>query len=117
MSTLSTLNLSSLPPATLRAALEASENRVRREKEKIEGEIRRLKKRLDELDRGGFPAAPEPSLPEPGHELKNVSSGSQRGKKRLRSDSPSDGEMSDEWYDRQWPIAKSRKLVDSGTDR
>ena len=44
-------DLSSLPPATLRAALVASEKRE--EKEKLRREIRKLQKRLDELEEAG----------------------------------------------------------------
>jgi len=45
-------NLASLPPATLRAALEASEKRIRREKEKVQKEIQKLQKRLREIEEG-----------------------------------------------------------------
>ena len=94
-------DLSSLPPATLRAALGASEKRVRREKEQIQKEIRKLQKRLRELDEGE--GAPEPE--------KNVASGSLRKAKRQRVDSSSDEDVGvGERYGRgRWPIAKARK--------
>jgi len=98
-------NLSSLPPATLRAALDASEKRIRREKEKIKKEIRQLQKRLEELEEGADGQEVEFEM--------NVAGGSQRKAKRPRADSPSDDdEAFDEKYSR-WPIAKVRK-VDSG---
>ena len=87
-STMSTQdNLSSLPPATLRAALEASEKRIRRqeEREKIEREIRKLQERLGELDEGEDAVEIEP-------EKKAIAGGSQRKAKRPRVDSPSDDE-------------------------
>ena len=97
-------DLSSLPPATLRAALDASENRVTREKEKIQGEIRKLQKRLKELEKGEGPPGPE----------KNVANRSQRRVKRSRDmdSSGEDDEAGDATYS-PWPIAKARK-VDSG---
>lgn len=61
-----------------------------------------MEKRLDELDRG--PGVSELESEE------NVASGSQRKRERPRVDSPSDDEVISEWYDRQWPIAKARKL-------
>lgn len=100
-------DLSSLPPAVLRAALEASEKRIQREREKIKKEMHQLQKRLDELDQGT-------DAPEQGPE-KPVAGGS-KGKKRQRADSDSSDDESDEaidvdeWYDGQWPIAKVRKL-------
>jgi len=98
-------DLSSLPPATLRAALDASEKRIRREKEQIQREIRRLQKRLEELDEGA-------DAQEVGLEI-NAAGGSQRKVKRIRIDSPSDDdEVVEEKYSR-WPIAKARR-VDSG---
>jgi len=93
-------DLSSLPPATLRAALDASEKRVRREKDKIQRDIRKLQKRFDELEEGEAEVALEP---------KNVAGGSQRKAKRPRVDSSSDDEFVDERYSR-WPIAKARKV-------
>jgi hypothetical protein len=77
-------DLSSLPPATLRAALEASEDRTKREKKKIQREIRKLQKQLGELEQGADASEPEvePDTPV-------VSSGSRRPVKRLRADSPS----------------------------
>jgi len=92
-------DLSSLPPATLRAALDASEKRVRREKEQIQREIRKLQKRLDELEEGE--GAPEPE--------KNVAGRSRRkATKRPRVDSSSEDEVVEERYGR-WPIAKARR--------
>jgi len=52
-------NLSSLPPATLRAALHASEERVSREKEEIQRKIEKLQKRLNELEEGEDAPKPE----------------------------------------------------------
>jgi hypothetical protein len=69
-------DLSSLPPAVLRAALEASEKRIQRERDKIKKEIRQLQKRLDKLDQGAD--TPEQEKPE-----KPIASGS-KGKKRRR---------------------------------
>jgi len=95
-------DLSHLPPATLRAALNASEGRIRREKEKIQSEIRKLQKRLEELEEGENPP------PETGLE-KSVAGGSQRKVKRPRVDSSSDNEVVDEKYGR----TKARR-VDPG---
>lgn len=98
-------NLSSLPPATLRAALEESEERVRREKEKVQKKIRRLQNRLDKLEQGEY-ASEQEVEPE-----RKIASGSQRREKRPRVvDSSSDEENTDEWRERHWPIAKARKL-------
>jgi hypothetical protein len=56
-----TLNdLSSYPPAVLRAALEESEKRIQPEKDKLEKEIRQRKKRLDELEKGVVAREQEP---------------------------------------------------------
>ena len=96
-------DLSTLPPATLRAALDASEKRVRREKEQIQKEIRKLQKRLNELEEGE--GAPEPE--------KNVANGSRRKAKRPREDSSSEDEAVEERYG-HWPIAKARKTLDPG---
>ena len=93
-------DLSSLSPATLRAALDASEKRVRREKEKIQRDIRKLQNRLDELEEGEAKVTPEPE--------KNAAGGSRHKTKRPRVDSSSDDEAIDERYNR-WPIAKARK--------
>jgi len=86
-------DLSHLPPATLRAALNASEKRVRREKEKIQSEIRKLQKRLEELEEGEE-TSPEIEV------KKSVAGGSRRRKKRLRNASSSDDEVVDEKYSR-----------------
>ena len=98
-------DLSALPPATLRAALDASEKRVKREKEKIQREIRKLQKQLDELEKGADESEIEPE--------RNVGGGSRRKGKRLRIESPSDDEGVDERYPSRRPVAKARR-VDSG---
>ena len=87
-------DLSCLPPATLRAALNASEKRVRREKEKIQSKIRKLQKRLEELEEG------EETSPDRIEVKKSVAGGSRRRAKRLRADSSSDDEVVDEKYSR-----------------
>ena len=89
-------DLSSLPPATLRAALVASEKRE--EKEKLRREIRKLQRRLDEQEEAGETSEMEL--------VRNEASGSQRGAKRLRVDSPSDDEVAEETHKRRWPIAR-----------
>ena len=51
-------SLSALPPATLRAALKASKERVKLEKEKLQRDMRDIQKRLDELkDEEDVPAS------------------------------------------------------------
>ena len=52
-------DLASLPPATLRTALEASEKRIKGEKERIRKEIRELQKQLHELEEGRGTPVPE----------------------------------------------------------
>ena len=93
------------PPAVLRAALEASEKRVERERDKITKEMCQLQKRLDELEKGpDIPKREEPEKP---------AASESKGVKRRRVGSSSDESVEavdvDEWYDRQWPIAKARK--------
>lgn len=96
-------DLSSLPPATLRAALNASEKRIQWEKEKIQREIRKLQKKLEELDEGPD-STPDIDLE------RNLGGGSERKAKRSRIDSPSDDdEPLNEKYNR-WPIARARKV-------
>ena len=75
-------DLSSLPPATLRAALDASEKRIKKEKQQIHREIRRLQRRLEQLEEGED--VPEMELE------KNIAGGSRRKGKRPRVDSSSD---------------------------
>ena len=100
-------DLSSLPPAVLRAALEASEKRVQRERDKIKKEMCQLQKRLDKLEKK--PDPPKQEKPE-----KPVASGSEDKIKQQKVD-PESGDKPvevidvDDWYDRQWPIAKVRK--------
>ena len=92
-------DLSSLPPAVLRAALVASEKREEKEneKEKLRREIRKLQKQLDELEEGGG-----------GSEVELVASGSRHKAKRPRVDSPSDEEAVQDMRNRRWPIARMR---------
>ena len=93
-------DISSLPPATLRAALVASEKRE--EKEKLRREIRKLQKRLDELEEPGDTSEVEL--------VRNVASGSRHKVKRLRVDSSSDEEVAQEMRNRRWPIARARRV-------
>jgi chromosome segregation ATPase len=102
-------DLSSLPPATLRAALDAAEERVRREKEKIRREIRKLQKRLDELEEREDTPEMLPKMEPKMEPKRDVVGGSQRKPKRVRSDSPSDDEEVKDRHSR-WPIAKARKV-------
>ena len=83
MSTHDNHNLASLPPATLRAALEASEKRVRGEKEKIQTEIRKLKKRFRELEEGEDENSQEIGL----REIAETSAAGGSNAKRPRADS------------------------------
>lgn len=98
--------LSSLPPAILRAALDASEERVRiekrikKEKERIRGQIQELQKRLDELNE-------QSGTPEIKFEEDEIAA-SPREAKRFRIDSPNDGEVAEE--DGRRPIAKVQKV-------
>lgn len=101
-------DLSSLPPAVLRAALDASEKRVQRERDKIKKEMSQLQKRLDKLEKK--PDTPKQDKPE-----KPVASGSEDKIKQEKVDPSGDFKPPvevidvDNWYDRQWPIAKVRK--------
>lgn len=101
-------DLSSIPPAILRAALAASERREEKgkekEKERLRREIRKLQKQLDELEECGDTSD---AYVEVG---KNIASGSQRKAKRPRSDSPSDDEFAKEIHGGRWPTAKVRKV-------
>jgi len=89
-------DLSSLPPATLRAALVASEKRE--EKEKLRWAIGELQKRLDELEEARDVSEVEP--------VRNVASGSQHKAIQLRVGSPSNDEVAEEMRNRRWPIAR-----------
>lgn len=95
-------DLSSLPPATLRAALDASEKRVNWEKEKIKKEIQRLQKRLEELEEGADGQEVEPKM--------NVAGESQQPAKQPR---PSNSNETVDERCGRWPIAKAQR-VDSG---
>lgn len=99
-------NLASLPPATLRAALEASEKRVRREKESIQKEIQRLQGRIHELEKGKD--IPTPEMESPAVAKTNITSVSNG--KRSRADSYDDD---DEWVsEERWirrPFASVRR--------
>ena len=102
-------DLSTLPPATLRAALEASVKRVEGKKEETKKEIRRLQNRLKKLERGEDASESE-------HEVepdRNVASGSRREEKRpMVVDSSSDEKEQHEHQPR--PIAKARKPAHDG---
>jgi hypothetical protein len=110
-------NLSSLPPAVLLAAHKAS---VKRERERIQKEIRKLESQLDKLEKE--PDAPkqekpkqEKSKPEkPEKPEKPIASGSEDKIKQQKVDSSNDKPVEvidvDEWYDRHWAVVKERKL-------
>ena len=104
LSTMSTRydNLSSLPPATLRAALHASEERVSREKEEIQRKIERLQKRLNELEGEDAPKSEEDAV-----------SGSRSKFRRTRVVSSSEDEAVEARLCGRLPLAKSQK-VDPG---
>jgi len=98
-------DLSSLPPAVLRAALVASEKReeVEKEKEKLQREIKKkLQKRLDVLEETGDTSEVEL--------VRNIASGSHHKAKRLRVDSPSDEEVGEELDNQRWPIARAQRV-------
>ena len=97
-------DLSSLPPATLQAALSASKKRVRREKEKLQTEIRKLQKQLNQLDEG-----PDTSETEEVEVGRDVVGESQHKAKRQKIESPSDDGAIGERYS-HWPIAKVRNV-------
>ena len=92
--------LSSLPSATLRAALVTSEKRE--EKEKLTKEIGKLQKRLYELD--GAEDTSDVEL------ARNVTGRPRHKAKRLRIDSPSDDEVAEEMRNEPRPFARAQRV-------
>lgn len=96
--------LSVLPPAVLRGALRRAEKRV--EAENLRMDIRRMQKRLYEIEEGR-------DTPEVEHK-EVVVDGYPRGVKRFTIDvdsSSDDGEGRETTHDRNQPIAKVQKKV------
>jgi len=114
-------DFSSLPSATLRAALIAAEKREKRDKGEKERRTERKKllrqmgdiqKRLDELEKEANSSEAEPE-----GKVAVRSQESQRKKKRLRSESLSDSELLAEDRCTPWSIAKVRRVDLPGPSR